>query len=199
MTPANLEGATRSEPDVLTKEDHREAAGAGFLVDDQDLAHDARDAVDLHRALVLERERVLLDPAEGGVEVFHELLRTDDEDHVARAERDRAELATGVGGEHDPAVLSHRRGAVDPPFGRGAHLAAECPALFSRVVELADLRPDGIVVPGLLHRSGDTGLLEGLRGALADPSALRDLVEDDPAGGFEGVGDEDLVALRPEG
>src|SRR3954470_4380716 len=82
------------EPEDLVDEDDGEALGDYLAIDDQDLVHRAVDAVRRLRASILQRERVLVDPAQSFLEVRDDLLRPDDEDHAPGAADVRPELTT---------------------------------------------------------------------------------------------------------
>ncbi len=72
-----------------------------LLVDLEDLADAAVDAVGGVGACVLERQAVLDDALVGCLEIGLELLRPDDEDDVGRAPGVGGELAAGSGGDDE--------------------------------------------------------------------------------------------------
>ena len=150
-----------------------------LAVDDRDLVDGAVDAICRQGARVLERQRVLLDPAEALRLVGHDLLRADDEDDPSGA--------TQVGPELRAA---HRRGDERPGLGHRMDAAQHDRRSRREVTDLVALRGpvhaqddrSDRLVPARLQGLGDAGDLERLRGAVMDLGALGDEVEDDAPG-----------------
>src|SRR2546421_5498451 len=69
------------EAENLVDEDHGDAPRADLPVDDQDLVHRGVNAVSGLGAGVFEGKGVLLDATKGVIQVSHDLLRADHQDH----------------------------------------------------------------------------------------------------------------------
>src|SRR5882762_124812 len=80
------------EPEDLVDKDDGDALGDDLAIDDQDLVHGAVDAVHRLGAGILQREGVLVDPAQAFLEVRHDLLGPHDEDHSPGSAGVRSEL-----------------------------------------------------------------------------------------------------------
>ena len=107
------------------------------------------------------------------------------------------ELAAGLGGEHQVAVLGHGVGAAGDVVGSGPQLAHL--AQLRLAVHGPDARTDGVVAARLLDLGGHAEGLHGDRGALVYLGALGELLEHESLGLLEIVGDEDLDAVCPQG
>src|SRR6266511_4162320 len=68
------------EPQDLVDEDDGDALGDDLAIDDEDLVHGAMDAGSRLGLGILQREGVLVDPAQALLEVRHDLLGPHDED-----------------------------------------------------------------------------------------------------------------------
>src|SRR4051794_3970072 len=93
VDPGTSDAPRSLEPEDFVDEDDGEALGDDLAIDDEHLVHRALDAVGRLRASVLQRERVLVDPAQCFVEVRHDLLRPHDEDDSPGTAGVRSELA----------------------------------------------------------------------------------------------------------
>ena len=87
--------------------------GDVLAVDDEDLVHAAVHAIRRLGAGILEREDVLVDPAEALLEVGDDLLRPDDEDDAAGAAGVRPELAATRRGRDQRSGLGDRVHAAE--------------------------------------------------------------------------------------
>src|SRR5712692_7049307 len=68
------------EPEDLVDQDDGDALGDDLAIDDENLVHGAVDAVRRLGAGILQRERVVIDPAQAFLEVRHDLLRPHHQD-----------------------------------------------------------------------------------------------------------------------
>src|SRR5215211_7956499 len=100
------------EPEDLVDEDDDNALGDYLAIDDEDLVHGAVDAVRRLRASILQRQRVVVDPAQSFLEVRHDLLRPHYEDDSHGAAGVRSELAAAHRGRHQRAGLGDRVNAA---------------------------------------------------------------------------------------
>src|SRR6266571_1612496 len=98
------------EPENLVDEDDGDAPRDDLVTDDDDLVHRAVDAVCRLGACILQKEGILVDPAQPFLEVRHDLLRPYDEDDSPGTADVRSELTathrgrqqrTGLGGRGD--------------------------------------------------------------------------------------------------
>src|SRR5437867_6867754 len=106
------------EAEDLVNEDDGDAAGHELAVDDEDLVNTAVHAIRRLGACILEREDVLVDAAETLLEVGHDLLRPDDEDHSSRTVDVGAELAATGRGREKRSTLGDRMHAAEHDVGR---------------------------------------------------------------------------------
>jgi DNA-binding MarR family transcriptional regulator len=187
---------SRLEPEDLVDEDDGDPARDDLPVDDEDLVDAAVDAVGRLGAGVLEREGVLLDPAETLIEVRHDLLRADHEDHLPGPADVWTELAATHGGRDQRSGLGHRVDAAKHDV-RGRREASDLVGL-GRSIHAPDLRPKGVVPAGLLDLVGDPGSLECLRCAVVDLGPVRDDRQHDPlrVGGVPGPEDADSIGFE---
>src|SRR6266487_2966237 len=111
------------EPEGLVDEDDGEAIGDYLAIDDEDLVDGAMDAVRRLRASVLQRERVLVDPAQSFLEVRHDLLRPHDEDDSPGAAGVRSELTAAHRGRQQRSGLGDRVDAAEHHIRRRGQAA----------------------------------------------------------------------------
>lgn len=80
-----LGGDAESKPKWFIHHDRSDPASGQRLVDDKDVVHPAGNAVGPPGPTILERKAVLGDASHSSVEIGHNLLRPDDEHHMARS------------------------------------------------------------------------------------------------------------------
>src|SRR3954452_9346248 len=151
------------EPEGLVDEDDGDALGDYLAIDDEHLVHGAVDAVRRLRASILQRKRVLVDPAQSFLEVRHDLLRPHDEDDSPGAAGVRAELTAAHRGRQQRAGLGDRVNAAQHHVRRRGQ-AADLVGL-GLTVEAPDPWSKGVVAGGALDLIDDSRDLERLRRA----------------------------------
>ena len=139
---------------------------------------------------VLVGEDDVADPPQGSIEVGHDLLAADDEEHATRARGIRAELVPDGRRGDESSVVGDGGDAAEDEVRRGHELADL--ASLRRPVHREHARPDGVVTPGFDELAEEADLLERLRLAGVDLRALRDQAEDDRARLLARVDDDRL-------
>ena len=111
--------ASASVADRLAQQQHGAAPGMRLGVEDQHPVDGARPPVDDLDAGALQRQDVILDPAQRGAQVGDDLLRADDPDRVGGAAGVAGQLAAAGRGDHQRAGLGDGVDAADRDVGAG--------------------------------------------------------------------------------
>src|SRR6266545_5033638 len=162
------------EPQDLVDEDDGDALGDDLPIDDEDLVHGAVDAVRRLGAGILQRERVVVDPAQAFLEVRHDLLRPHHEDDSPGAAGVRSELTAAHRGRQQRSGLGDRVDAAEHHVRRRGQ-AADLVGL-GVAVQAPDPWPNGGPCRSCVVRHGPEATLDGLIEVQLDFGGHRPLV-----------------------
>src|SRR2546426_3533082 len=185
------------EAEDLVNENHRDAAGREFAVDDEHLVDAAVHAICSLGASILERKDVFVDAAEAFLEVGHDLLRPNNEDDSSGTSDVGTELAPTRRGRNQRPRLGDRVHAAEHDVGRRGEPADFIGLCFA--VHAPDSRAERLVPTGLIDLVRDPRLIERLRGAVMHLGSVRDQTQHDPFGFFGVRRPKDVDSVRFEG
>src|SRR5664280_2660718 len=175
-TEARPRDGRRSDPDRLPHENDGRPTGSWVLEDDEELGEPGGNPQLRAEVGVLVGQHEFASPAQPFVEIPHDLLAADNEDHASGSRGVGPNLVTRVRDDDERPVVRDRLHAAQHHVWRGDELADLAP--LGGAVHRHVAWPQGVVAAGGEQIGREPDLLERPRRAPVDFGAVRDHRED---------------------